>query len=118
MGTSMDLGLAAGQTSPIRARRDVVRCATVGAVLARAHDELMPNVLESATYGRELLITAAAAAERMPQLADEIRAHSRHLARRISAGGRLHPHELDVRTLVGLIEQSGVQVPPARIRQA
>ena len=78
----------------------------------------MTDALQTATYGRDLLITAAAAAERMPQLADEIRAHSRHLARRVSDGGRLHPHELDVRTLVGLIEQSGVQVPMPRIRQA
>ena len=78
----------------------------------------MTNALQTATYGRDLLITAAAAAERMPQLGDEIRAHSRHLAQRISAGGLLHPHELDVRTLVGLVEQSGVQVPPPRIRQA
>lgn len=72
--------------------------------------------VQTGTYGRDLLIAAAAAAERAPQLADEIRAHSRHLARRVSAGGRLHPNELDVRTLVALIGGSGVPVPPVRVR--
>jgi hypothetical protein len=75
----------------------------------------MLNDVQTGTYGRDLLIAAAAAAERVPQLADEIRAHTRHLAGRVSAGGQLHPGELDVRTLVGLIQQSGVPVPPVRI---
>lgn len=65
-------------------------------------------------YERNLFSAAQAAAERAPQLAAEIRSHVRHLAARFSAGAPMRADDLDVRTLVGLIGQTGVQVPPPR----
>ena len=62
-------------------------------------------------HGVDLLRAASAATERAPQLADEIRGHAQSLAKRVSAGEHINTVDIDVRTLVGLIEQAGVQVP-------
>jgi len=63
--------------------------------------------------GGDLLRAAAAAAERAPQLAAEIRARADTVRGRLSAGSRIGAEDIDVRTLIGLIEQAGVEVPMA-----
>jgi hypothetical protein len=74
----------------------------------------MTTEVRTGYYERELFSAAAAAAENAPQLATEIRAHTNHLAARFSAGRPMRVNDLDVRTLLGLIQQAGVRVPPAR----
>jgi len=69
-------------------------------------------------HGADLLRAASAAAERAPQLADEIRAHAHTIAGRVSEGQRVAADDIDVRTLIGLIQQAGVQVPMATPRAA
>lgn len=64
-------------------------------------------------FGIELLRAAAAAKEQAPQLAGEISLLTRGLAKRVSGGKHVSAHDIDVRTLIGLLEQSGVQIPTA-----
>jgi len=76
----------------------------------------MTNDAHTGYQGADLLRAAAAATESAPQLADEIRLHSQSVAKRVSAGTQINADDIDVRTLLGLIEQSGVQVPMAHPR--
>lgn len=73
----------------------------------------MTDQTQPGPFGVELLRAAAAAKEQAPQHAGEISLLTRGLAKRVSAREHVSAHDIDVRTLVGLLEQSGVRIPTA-----